>query len=139
MNYANELEAVNERMEELESLLEATTTEEEFDDVFGEYEGLTECSSELMFLVHSELEAATKKMEELNSLLDAATETRITKAEAVGILEVQPVYARLNDGSEVQVGAIAFTTWVSVSPCRYVPGQYTQHQVDDARYFFTKN
>jgi hypothetical protein len=66
--------------------------------------------------------------------MTTTTETRITKAEAIEMLEIQPVFARLNDGSEVRVGAIAWTTWIDLSEI-----QCTQYQVDDARYFFTKN
>lgn len=58
MNYANELAALNERMEELGQLMEDTITEEDFDNGFSEYEGLSECEGELMFLIQRELEAA---------------------------------------------------------------------------------
>lgn len=56
MNYANELEALNERMEELGQLME--NGEEDFDTAFSEYEGMAECEGELMFLIQRELEAA---------------------------------------------------------------------------------
>jgi hypothetical protein len=56
----------------------------------------------------------------------------ISKAIALGMLEKQPVYARMNDDSEVRVGAIAWTKWLDHDGL-------TTYSIDDIKYFFIKN
>ncbi len=55
----------------------------------------------------------------------------ISKEAAIGMLEEQPVYARMNDNTDIRVGAIAWTTWISTAS--------TMHSIDDTQYFFIKN
>ena len=59
-------------------------------------------------------------------------ETKISKAEAIGTLDEKAVYARMNNDAQIQVGAIAWTTW------RSFDGLCT-HLIDDTEYFFIKN
>lgn len=56
--------------------------------------------------------------------------TPITKEVAVSALETHKVYAKLNDGTEDRILAIA---WTKCS------GAKTTHYVDDIEYFFVKN
>jgi hypothetical protein len=55
----------------------------------------------------------------------------ISKEAAIGMLEEQPVYARINDNTDIRVGAIAWVTWISTD--------LTLHSIDDTQYFFIKN
>jgi hypothetical protein len=60
-----------------------------------------------------------------------STETRISKAEAIATVgRADKVYARLNDGSEDRVYAIAWTKCT---------GRKTTHNLSDISYFFTKD
>jgi hypothetical protein len=61
--------------------------------------------------------------------------SQITKAQAIGMLEAQPVYARMTNGDEIRVGAIAWNTFAEYS----TTADYATFQVDDVQYFFTKN
>ncbi len=58
-------------------------------------------------------------------------QTKITFSQAIGILEHQPVYARLLNGTTVQIGAIAWTTWTDK--------HYRVYFVDEVDYFFIKD
>jgi hypothetical protein len=60
-----------------------------------------------------------------------STEAQISKAEAIATVgRADEVYARLNDGSEDRIYAIAWTKCT---------GSKTTHYLSDINYFFTKD